>query len=118
MLNFRFTVLGEVIVEKTVVTANTRLTLMEAIGLTGGLSEFADRSTVKVIRQNDGKAEVYYINLLDEKFVESPFYYVQQNDVVIVPPLKQRTFRRYWVANIGIITATISFAALMISIFK
>ncbi|MDH4058201.1 MAG: polysaccharide biosynthesis/export family protein, partial [Cyclobacteriaceae bacterium] len=117
MLNFRFTVLGEVNGERTVVSTNTRLTMMEAIGLAGGWGELADRSTVKVIRQNENQTDIYYIDLLKEEFLESPYYYVQQNDVIIVPPLKQRTFRRYFIGNLGIITATISFAALMISIF-
>jgi polysaccharide export outer membrane protein len=118
MLNFRFTVLGEVNGERTVQSNNTRLTMMEAIGLSGGFGELADRSTVKVVRQNGEAVEVYYLNLLKEEFVESPYYFVQQNDVIIVPPLKQRTFRRYWISNLGIITATISFAALMVSLFK
>ncbi len=118
MLNFRFTVLGEVNGEKTVVSTNTRITMMEAIGLAGGLAELADRSTIKVVRQNGDLTEIYYLDLLKEEFLESPYYYVQQNDVIIVPPLKQRTFRKYWVANIGIITATLSFGALIIAAFK
>lgn len=118
MLNFRFTVLGEVDDERTVSSTNTRLTMMEAIGLAGGLGELADRSLIKVVRQNGSQTDVYYLNLLQEEFIESPYYYVQQNDVIIVPPLKQRTFRKYWIQNLGIITATLSFAAIMISLFK
>ena len=118
MLNFRFTVLGEVNGEQTVVSTNTRLTMMEAIGLSGGFGELADRSIVKVIRQNGPQTEIYYIDLLKEELLESPHYFVQQNDVIIVPPLKQRTFRKYWVTNLGIITATLSFAALMVTLFQ
>ncbi len=118
MLNFRFTVLGEVGSEQTVNSTNTRLTMMEAIGLAGGLGELADRSTVKVIRQKGQHTDIYYVNLLEEDFLESPYYYVQQNDVIIVPPLKQRTFRKYWVGNLGIVTATLSFAAIMITLFR
>ena len=116
MLNFRFTVLGEVNGEQTVIAANTRLTMSEAIGLAGGLGELADRSNVKVVRQNEDKVEIYYIDLLKEDFLESKYYYVQQNDVIIVPPLKQRTFRKYFTTNIGIITTTISFAVLIVTL--
>ena len=118
MLNFRFTVLGEVKGEKTVVSFNTRLTMSEAIGLAGGLSEMADRSLVKVIRQRDATTEVYYINLLEEEFLESPHYYVQQNDVIIVPPLKQRTFRQYFTSNLAILTTAISFGLLIVTLTR
>lgn len=113
MLNFRFTVLGEVNGEQTVTSATTRLTMMEAIGQAGGLSELADRSHVKVIRQNGDKTEIFYVNLLKEEYLESPYYYIQQNDVLIVPALKQRTFRRYFTGNLAIITSTISFVLLI-----
>jgi polysaccharide export outer membrane protein len=82
MLNFRFTVLGEVNGEQTVVSFNTRLTMMEAIGLSGGFGELADRSLVKVVRQNENTTEIYYLDLLKEEFIESPHYYVQQNDII------------------------------------
>lgn len=108
IINFRFTLLGEVNSEKTVTAPNTRLTMMEAIALGGGLSELADRSLVKVIRQEGNESKIFYVNLLDEEFVESPFYYVHQNDVIIVPPLKQRTFKKYFFSNLGLITSSIT----------
>ena len=113
MLNFRYTVLGEVNGERTVISATTRLTMMEAIGQAGGFGELADRSSIKVIRQNNDKAEIFYVNLLKEEYIESPYFYIQQNDILIVPALKQRTFKRYFTSNLGIITTTISFAFLI-----
>jgi polysaccharide biosynthesis/export protein len=118
MLNFRYTVLGEVNQEGTVISPNTRLTFSEAVGLSGGLTELADRSLVKVLRQNGGTTEVFYINLLDEQFTESPYYFVQQNDVIIVPPLKQRPFRKYFTSNLAVITSSISFVLFIITLSK
>jgi polysaccharide export outer membrane protein len=118
MLNFRFTVLGEVNGEKTVVSNNTRLTMMEAIGQAGGLGELADRSHVKVIRQNGGQSEIYYIDLLEEDYLESPYYFVQQNDVIIVPPLKQRPFKNYFTGNLGVITSTLSVGLLILTLMQ
>lgn len=116
MLNFRFTVLGEINGEKVVTSFNPRLTMMEAIGMAGGFSELADRSLVKVVRQKGEQSEIFYVNLLEEKFIESPFYFVQQNDVIIVPPLKQRPFRRYFLQNLGVLTATSSFVLLILAL--
>lgn len=118
MLNFRFTLLGEVNKEQTVTSMNTRLTMMEAIGLAGGLGELADRSHVKIIRQKGASTEVYYLDLLQEEFLESPHYYVQQNDIIIVPPLKQRTFRRYFAGNLGVAATAISLALVVITLTK
>jgi polysaccharide biosynthesis/export protein len=108
ILNFRFTLLGEVAGEKTVTASSTRLTMMEAIALGGGLTELADRSNVKVVRQVGNQSQIFYVNLLEEKFIESEYFYVQQNDVIIIPPLRQRTFKKYFFSNLGLVTTGIS----------
>lgn len=107
MMNFRFTILGEVNGEQTVVLQNNRITMAEALGLAGGLTELADRSNIKVIRQQDGVSKVFYIDMLNEDFVESPYYYIHQNDVIIVPPLRQRTFVRYFRPNLSLVGAVL-----------
>ena len=116
MLNFRFTVLGEVNGEQVVTAFNPRLTMSEAIGMAGGFGELADRTHVKIIRQRGVTTEIFYVDLLEEDFLESPNYYVQQNDVIIVPPLKQRPFRRYFTSNLAVITSTLSFALFIITL--
>ena len=118
LLNFRYTLLGEVQNEQTVTSYNTRLTMMEAVGLAGGFSELADRENVKVIRQNGSKAEVFYVDLLNEKYVESPLYYVQQNDVIIVSPLKQRPFRKYFAENLNILTSTVTTIIIVLTLLS
>ena len=113
MLNFRFTVLGEVNGETVVTASNPRVTMMEAVGMAGGFTDLADRRDVKLIRQKGDKSEVFYIDLLKEEFLESPLFYVQQNDLIIVPPLKQRPLRKYAISNFGIMMSVISFGILI-----
>ncbi len=116
LLNFRVTVLGEVNAEGIVQNFNNRLTVMEAIALAGGLGEVADRSNVKIIRQREGHSEVLYVNLLEERFMTSDYFFLHQNDIIIVSPLKQRPFRRYFGQNVSLFLTSVSTLLLIINL--
>ncbi len=118
LLNYRVTILGEVFKEGTVTITNNRVSMIETMGLAGGLGDLADRSNIKLIRQHNGKADVYYVNLLDEEFFKSPLYYTQQNDIIIVPPLRQRSYRKYFLQNLALGLSTISLLLLIFTYTK
>jgi polysaccharide biosynthesis/export protein len=108
LLNFRFTVIGEVNREATLVSGEEYFTMLQAIGMAGGVSEFGDLSRVKVVRRNGEETIVFYINLLSEEFLSGNFYFVQPNDVIVVTPLKQRSYLKYVAPNLSILTSSVT----------
>lgn len=118
LLNYRVTVLGEVNREGLITINYNRVSVLEAIGLAGGLGELADRANIKLIRQYNNKAEVYYVNLLSEELYKSPLFYTQQGDILIVRPLKQRTFRKYFSQNFTLVISVLTLALVVFTYTK
>jgi polysaccharide export outer membrane protein len=90
LMNFRVNVLGQVAREGTVTINSERMTILEAISLAGGITDFGRRDHVRVIREQDGKRSVGSIDLTKADFFQSPFYALAQNDVILIEPTQLR----------------------------
>ena len=89
-LNFTITVLGQVGREGPIKVPGERVTILEAVGLAGGVTDYGKKNNLRIVREQDGKREIGFIDLSSKEIFESPYYHLVQNDVLIVEPTKQK----------------------------
>ena len=85
-LNFNITVLGEVKKPGQYTNPSDKITVLQALGLAGDMTDFGNRTNVKLIREEEGISKTYVIDFTDKNITSSPYYYMQQNDVLYVEP--------------------------------
>lgn len=88
--NFKVSVIGEVNRPGTYLLDNEHITILEAIALAGDLNIMGKRDNVIVIREKEGKKETYTVDLTKKESLDSPVYYLSQNDVIYVEPNKAK----------------------------
>jgi polysaccharide export outer membrane protein len=85
-MNYKISVIGEVLRPGEYKVDNERITILDALSLAGDISNYGRRDNVLVIRQNGKKMEFGRVNLSSPSAFKSPYYFLQQNDVVCVEP--------------------------------
>jgi polysaccharide biosynthesis/export protein len=91
-MNFRVTLMGEVIRPNTYIIPNERLTILEAIGMAGDLTPYARRDAVLIIRERNEQREFARVNIQDKRLFRSPYFYLSPNDIVYVEPLRAKQY--------------------------
>ena len=86
ILNYKITVIGEVTKPGSFTIANNKINVLEALGLAGDMTPFAIRNNVIVLREQNGQRTIAKLNLNDKEILNSPFFNLQQNDIVYVQP--------------------------------
>lgn len=87
MSSYHVTVLGEVANPKVVPVATEKMNILEAIASAGDLTIYGHRENVMLIREDsNGQKSIHRVNLNDAEIMNSPYYYLQQNDIIYVEP--------------------------------
>ena len=89
MVNYKISVLGEVNKPGTFTVSNEKVNVLEALAMAGDMTVYGLRNNVKLVRENaKGQREIIELNLNDANLLTSPYFYLQQNDILYVSPNK------------------------------
>ena len=108
VINYKFTVLGEVNRPGTYEIVEENYTLLQALGQAGGLTINGKRKNVLVIRHEDGERIAKRIDLTSSDWMNSPFYFVKQNDQIYVEPNNPQVKRAGFIGNASTVLSALS----------
>lgn len=123
MMNYKISVIGEVARPGTFIINNEKVNLLEALAMAGDMTVYGLRDNVKLIREDvNGKQQIINIDLNKAETIVSPYYWLQQNDIVYVTPNKAKARNSdignstsLWFSATSIV---VSLASLLVTIFK
>jgi polysaccharide export outer membrane protein len=106
---------------QTVTVTKERVTLLEALAQSGSISAYTKLDKVGVLREEGGQMHLRYLNLKSKKVFNDPFFLLQQNDVVLLEPLRASRIKENasWIASyVSLTTSLISIVTLIITLGK
>jgi polysaccharide export outer membrane protein len=116
-LSYKITLLGEVKHPGAFYTYDRNLSFLEALGQGGDLTDFGDRKKIKLIHQSDTGISTLNIDLTNDDIFTQEKYYIQPNDIIYVPPVRNKNFRLN-APLISIIFSSISTLILVLNFVK
>jgi polysaccharide export outer membrane protein len=118
--SYKITLIGEVTKPGQFTIPNERVSLLEAIALAGDLTPYGRRENVLIIREINGHRTYQRVDLRDPNVLNSPYFYLQPNDIVIVDPNKTKASvnDQVVVRNIAIIVSIVSVLAVVVSLSR
>lgn len=115
LINSKFTVLGEVKKPGTFNYTTPNMTVLQALGYAGDLTINGKRTDILMTREVDGLRKVTHIDLTSADFMNSEFYFIKPNDLLVVNPNNPKVKESGFIGNIGTVL-TIASLALSITI--
>ena len=110
ILNFKFSVLGEVKTPGTFTVMEELISIPQALGLAGDLTINGDRKHMLLIRNVNGLKQKHVIDLTKSDLLQSPFYYLNQNDIIYVKPNNARVKSSGFIGDVKTLTSILSLA--------
>jgi len=119
IMNFKISLQGEVNLPGTYPIASERVTLIEALSMAKDLTIYGRRDNILVIRETNGVKSYNRVDITKSDFINSPFYYLAQNDVVYVEPNQTKVNASAVGPNTSVIISAVSIlVSLSVLIFK
>lgn len=116
ILNYKISVAGEVARPGTYEIVSERITLLEAISKAGDLTIYGNRNNILIVREVDGKKTHNFVDITKADFINSPFYYLTQNDAVYIQPNKTRINSSVIGPNTSVIISSVSLVITLIAL--
>jgi polysaccharide export outer membrane protein len=118
LLNFRVTVTGEVASEGSFIVFNDRISVPEAIARAGGMTDYANRRNVLLVREVEGQRMYERLDLTEGDVFSSKYFYLQQNDLLYIEPIRAKNgaIRDQTSKTVPIITAVATIMAVIINL--
>lgn len=113
--SFKVTVLGEVETPGVHEIFSDRISLLQAFGLSGGMTDYADLERVKLVRETeDGRIGSIYLDLTKSDIHKSEFYFLRPGDVIYIEPLKAKAYATS-TQSLSIVFQTLSFVTVTLN---
>jgi len=119
IMNFKFSMQGEVNIPGTYSITSERVTLIEALSMAKDMTIYGKRDNILIIREVNGVKSFNRVDVTKADFINSPFYYLAQNDVVYVEPNRTKVNASAVGPNTSVIISAVSILiSLSVLIFK
>lgn len=119
--NYKISVLGEVKSPGTYTMQSEKVNILQAISMAGDLNLTAKREGILLLREQNGKIEHYTIDLRSSKLMDSPYFFLQQNDVLYVPASPGRVATAtnstgVWTSIVASVSSTLAVVATILAL--
>ena len=114
LANFEFTILGEINAPGNYPVYKEGLTIYDAVAMAGDISDYGNLKKVKIIRSHKNKKQIYHLDLTGSNVLASDFYYLRNNDLIYIQPLRHKGFRK---SQSQVLLSTLTTIAILFNVY-